>query len=269
MTIVVETQVPPEFEHVVEWLERTAQQEGLRKAQEMALQLARRYPQERLLQELADWVQPAWWAPIEFGQVRMERRGPEHFEFVWSLALDDDFAKRMKHVPRDLTPKDLLHVLSRDHTGLIPRRQAIQWVLFHGDEPIGLSMFLNINFENRTAEQIMGLLPEYDRSFLVGDAYCASLLFAYNTLGLNRVYGNIYAFNEQTATLQERLGFRREGCAKEAVWDEDSETYIDLMQIALLRSEFETSRVLQRFIGREQRPDWLMRRQEWPRQPLV
>ena len=36
MTIVVETQVPPEFEHVVDWLERTAQQEGVRKAQEMA-----------------------------------------------------------------------------------------------------------------------------------------------------------------------------------------------------------------------------------------
>lgn len=269
MTIIVETQLPPEFDHVVDWLERTAQQQGVRQAQELAVQLARRYPDQPLLMELVDWLDPLWWAPIEFGAVRMERRSAQHFEFIWSLALDTDFSKRLKQVPRDLTPKDLLHALSRDYAALIPRRRSIQWVLFHGSEPIGVSMFMGINFENRSAEQIMGVLPEFDRSFLVGDAYCASLLFAYNALGLNRVYGNIYAYNEQTATLQQRLGFRREGCAKQAVWDEDLDAYVDLMQIALLREEFERSRVLQRFISRQQRPEWLMRRRDWPRRPLA
>ena len=268
MTIVVETQVPPEFDQVVEWLERVCLKDGLAAAQQAAFQLRARYPQEARLAELAEWVHPQWWAPIEFGSIRLERRSQEHFEFIWSLSLDTEFAKRLKQIPEDLTPRDLLQLLNRDHAGLIPRRRAIQWVIFKDDVPIGVSMFVGINFESRTAEQIMGILPGYDNSFLVGDAYCASLLFAYNTLGMNRVTGMIYAYNEETALLQEKFGFQREGRLRQALWDPQQQRYIDLLQIAMLREDFDRSRVLQRFIGREQRPEFLMTRREWPRQPL-
>jgi RimJ/RimL family protein N-acetyltransferase len=198
----------------------------------------------------------------------LERRSADHFEFMWSLVLDESFSRRLKHIPDNLTPKDLLHLLNRDYIGLVPKRRAIQWVVFKGDQPIGVSMFVGINFENRSTEQILGILPEFDQSFSVGDAYCASLLFAYNTLGLHRVVGNIYDDNQAVATIQERFGFRREGHLIDAVWDQQHQRYIDVIQIAMLRAEFERSRVLQRFIARESRSPWLMTPQEWPRKPL-
>lgn len=269
MTIVVETQAPPELNHVTDWLERVSLQEGVRAAYEAVLVLSRRYPQHAGLLELLQWYQPQWWEPIHFGAIRMERRRPEHFEFMWSLVLDEAFSRRLKHIPPDLTPNDLLHLLNRDYVGIVPKRRGIQWVVYKDEQPIGVSMFVGINFENRMTEQILGILPEFDASFLVGDTYCASLLFAYNTLGLHRVAGNIYDDNEKTALLQERLGFRREGVLREAVWNEAEQRYMDVIQIAMLRSDFERSRVLQRFIARETRPSWLMQTQDWPRKPLT
>lgn len=269
MTIIVETQVPPELSEVVGWLERMSQKDGVHAAYEAAFSLHRRYPDHALLHELMQWYRPQWWEPIEFGSVRLERRCADHFEFMWSLVLDEDFSRRLKNIPEDMNPKDLLHLLNRDHVGIVPKRRAVQWVVFKDDVPIGVSMFVGIDFQHRSAEQILGILPGFDQSFAVGDAYCASLLFAYNTLGLHRVTGNIYDTNQAVATIQERFGFRREGVLKDAVWDERSQRYVDVTQIAMLCAEFERSRVLQRFIGREDRSPWLMNRQYWPRVPLA
>lgn len=263
-----QTMSPPELPQVGSWLERLRVHHGLEEARRALFALVKRYPEEAGLQELLAWHDPMWWSPIEFGGLRLERRGPQHFDFVWSVMLDRDFSANLKQIPPDLTPRDLLHVLTQDLSGLIPQHRAIHWVVFLGDQPIGLSMFVNIHFKNRTAEQIMGLLPGFDNSFNVGDAYCASLLFAYNTLGLNKVQGMIYGANAKTALLQERLGFQREGVLRQAVWDPEQDRYEDLIQISLLRSEFERNRVLQRFIGRETRPELLMQRREWPRFPL-
>jgi RimJ/RimL family protein N-acetyltransferase len=213
--------------------------------------LCQRYPANTSLAELGYWNDRLWWQPFRFGGIRLERRGPQHFDFVWSIVQNRAFARRLKQVPVELTAGELMDTLNQDALSLIPEGRTIQWVVFRDDVPIGLSMFVNINFKNRSAEQIMGILPGFDVSFLVGDAYCASLLFAFNCLGLNKVQGLIYASNESIALQQERLGFRREGLLRQAIWDAEFEQYRDLVQIALLREEFVTNRVLQRHIRRQ------------------
>ncbi len=260
---------PPEVGEVADWLERVRRNDGLAAAQQAVFGLARRYPQVEDLQALAMWHRPQWWEPLQFGAIRLERRAPQHFDFVWSTMLDRDFSQRLKHVPADLTPRDLLHVLTQDHIALIPQSRAVQWVVFRGSEPIGLSMFVNISFQNRVAEQIMGILPGHDTAFAVGDSYLASLSFAFNTLGLNKVQGLVYRDNAIVAELQERFGFRREGVLRQAVWREDAGRYEDVIQISMLRSEFDANRVTQRYIARQQRSSLLMLRQEWPRKPLA
>jgi len=243
--------VSPDLRAVSAWVSRLRQSEGAEAAR-LALQaLCQRYPANASLAELSQWNDPLWWQPFRFGGIRLERRGPEHFDFVWSVVQNREFARRLKQVPAELTASELMDTLNQDVVSLIPERQTIQWIVFREDVPIGLSMFVNINFKNRTAEQIMGVLPGFDVSFLVGDAYCASLLFAFNCLGLNKVQGLIYASNESIALQQERLGFRREGILRQAIWDIEFEQYKDLVQIALLREEFVTNRVLQRHIRRQ------------------
>lgn len=259
------SQIPPDVDAIRDWLARLRAQQGLAQAQAMIVNLTRRFPDDAGLQTLCDWYDPVWWQPIEFGAVRLERRNPDHFEFLWSLVLQKDFVYQLKHLPPELTPRDLMLILTNEANAIIPESRAITWVIFQDQQPIGLSMFVNINFKNRTAEQIMGILPGYDSSFLVADAYFSSLSFAYNTLGLNKVQGLIYETNEAVANLQQRFGFQREGVLRQAVWSESDKCYVDLIQISLLYDEFMTNRFIQRYIGREARSDFLMRRQQWPR----
>lgn len=265
MTPDFNSQVPPQIDAVQDWLARLRAQQGLLQAQSTIMNLTRKFPGNTALQSLCDWHDPAWWRPIEFGAIRMERRGPDHFEFLWSLVLQKKFAHQLKHLPPGLTPRDLLQILTNESTAIIPESRSITWVIFKDQQPIGISMFVNINFKNRTAEQIMGILPGYDTSFLVADAYFSSLSFAYNTLGLNKVQGLIYDTNESAATLQQRFGFQREGVLRQSVWSEEEQRYLDLIQISLLYDEFIVNRFIQRYIGRETRDDFLMQRKMWPR----
>lgn len=268
MTLEFQSSVPPDLPQVIAWLDRLRLQQGLAAARQASQALSQRHPDQPLLAELVQWHQADWWRPLSSGAIRLERRRPDHFNFVWSLVLDTEFSNKLKHVPPQMTPRDLLEGLTQDHIALVPQSRSIQWVVFHGDTPIGLSMFVNINFRNRTAEQIMGILPAYDHSFWVGDAYSASLSFAFNTLGLNKVQGLIYRRNQAVAVLQERLGFVREGVLRSAVWNEQTGDYEDLIQIALLQTEFDQNRVLQRLIKRQPPDHFLQTRRSWPRQPL-
>lgn len=268
MTPDFQTQAAPDLPQVIAWLDRLRLQQGLDMARQACMTLVQRHPDQPLLEELAQWHSADWWRPLSFGSIRLERRCPDHFDFVWSLVLDSEFSHKLKHLPPDLTPRDLLEALTQDHIALLPQSRSIQWVVFAGDQPIGLAMLVNINFRNRSAEQIMGILPGHDHSFLVGDAYCASLSFAFNCLGLNKVQGLIYKNNQAVATQQERLGFQREGVLRSAVWNEATQGYEDLVQIALLQSEFDHNRVLQRHIKRQASDPFLQVRRHWPRQPL-
>ena len=264
-----ETTVAPDMPQVREWLARLRIQKGLAQAREALHMVHHHHPTNAGIQELVDWHHPQWWQPINFGNIRLERRCPDHFDFVWQIVLDRAFSNKLKHIPQELTPRDLLQALTQDNIALLPDSRSIQWVIFKGNQPIGLSMFVNINFRNRTAEQIMGIMAPYDPSFLVGDAYCSSLLFAFNCLGLNKVQGLIYDHNSDVAEQQQRLGFQREGLMRQAVWNEDTHRYDDLLQIGLLHENFISNRVLQRHIRRQSHDDFIRLRRDWPRNPMM
>jgi RimJ/RimL family protein N-acetyltransferase len=268
MSEAFETTVAPDMPQVRDWLARLRLQKGLDDARQALHMLRLRHPGHAGVQELLDWHDPQWWQPLEFGGIRLERRTPEHFEFVWSVVLNKAFAAKLKHIPEHLTARDLLHILTQDHTALLPDSRSIQWVVFKGNQPIGLAMFVNINFRNRTAEQIMGLLPGHDISVLVGDVYCATLMFAFHCLGLNKAVGLIYGSNQEVAEQQERLGFEREGLLRQAVWNDAQQSYEDLLQIALTREKFEHNRVLQGIRRRRPHDALFERQREWPRYPL-
>jgi len=268
MMLDIQTAAPPDLPQVMTWLDRVRLQQGLDVARQASQALLRRHPDQPLLEELAQWHHADWWRPLTVGAIRLERRCPDHFDFVWSLVIDAEFSRKLKHIPPEMNPRDLLEVLTQDQMALLPQSRSIQWVVFQGDTPIGLSMLVNINFRNRSAEQIMGILPAHDHSSLVGDAYCASLAFAFNCLGLNKVQGLVYNSNQAVAQQQERLGFVREGVLRSAVWSEDAQAYEDLVQISLLQSEFDRNRVLQGFMKRRSADPFLLHRNEWPRHPL-
>lgn len=260
--------LPPDIDAIEEWLARLRRGHGLDAARAALAPLQAYFPENSRLAELAQWHQSLWWQTFDFGSIRLVRRGPEHLEFVRCVLNQREFAYRLKRLPEAVTSEGLWESLSRDKASLIPEAESIQWVVYRATVPIGLSMFVNISFRDRAAEQIMGVLPGYDTSFLVGDTYCASLMFAFNCLGLNKVRGLIYASNETIALQQERLGFKREGVLRSAVWNSDQCVYEDLIQIALLREEFNANRVLQRHIRRQAHSPELDQVRQFSREPL-
>lgn len=264
----IQTNLPPDAPQVAGWAARLRARNGVQAARDLLFHLSRKFPQNKNLNELIQWHRPEWWADQEFSRVRLVRRTTEHFDFVWSVILNEDFARKLKHLPDGLTPKDVLQKLTIDESSLIPETRDIQWIVYSGDQPIGISMFVNINFQNRSAEQVMGILPEYDHTFDVSHAYCASLSWAFNSLGLHKVYGLIYGENTAAATLQERLGFQREAHFKKEMWSDQEQRYIDLVQIAMLQEEFDHTPRLQRLVQRGKRSSWLVNRQTWPRKPF-
>jgi RimJ/RimL family protein N-acetyltransferase len=265
----IRTSVAPDSVQVAAWASRLRMQKNVAAAREMLFHLKGKFPDDDVIASLMEWHRPEWWQDLSFGGIRLVRRTPEHFEFVWSVILNEEFSKKLKHIPEGLNPKDLLKILAFDQAALIPESRSIQWIIFKGDTPIGLSMFLNINFFNRSAEQILGILPEFDHTFDVSSAYCASLAWAFNAMGLNKVYGLIYGGNAAAAELQERLGFRREAYFKNDIWNERTQNYDDMMQIGLLQEEFDSNPRLQKLVQRGQRSPWLMTRQYWPRRPIT
>ncbi len=267
MTRAIETRLAPEPIELVDWLRRLRSQKGLRAARQALIPLVRREPHNAAISELSDWHDEAWWQPLQFGGITLERQTSEHFDFVWTVILDRDFSSRLKQLPESLTPRDLLEKLTTDEQSLIPETNAVQWVVFRKGVPVGLAMIVNINFRHRIAELIMGILPGHDRSMAVADACCASLMFAFNCLGMNKVQSRVLTSNPHAAQLQNRLGFTEEARLRQELWAESGERYEDLTLFSMLREEFLIHRTIQRHVRRRHDARLDVYR-EWPRQPL-
>lgn len=267
MTISITTRAKPEPRELAAWLQHTRSQKGLPAAREALLALQRRHPDNAAISELLDWHDESWWQPISFGSTTLERQTPEHFEFLWTVALDSDFSSKLGQFPELSSPKDLLEKLTSDDQSLIPEINAIHWVVFRDRTPIGLAAIVNINFLHRVATLSFGVVPGHDRSMAVADACCASLMFAFNCLGMNKVQSRVSISNAHATQLQKRLGFTEEACLKQEVWRESDSRYQDLIQLSMLRDEFATNKTLQRHARRRHHPK-LDQPRTWPRHPL-
>lgn len=267
MTLSITTRQAPDPIELVGWLRQLRSQRGLRAAREALTSLVRHHPNHAAIAELFDWHDESWWQPVVFGGVTLERQTSEHFDFAWTVALDRDFSSKLKQLPEAFTPKDLLEKLTVDEQSLIPESNAIHWVVYREGVPIGLAMIVNINFRHRIAELIMGILPGHDRSMSVADAYCASLMFAFNCLGMNKVQSRVLTSNPHAARLQNRLGFTEEARLRQELWAESGERYEDLIVFSMLREEFLLNSTIQRHVRRRHDPR-LDAYREWPRQPL-
>jgi RimJ/RimL family protein N-acetyltransferase len=87
-----------------------------------------------------------------------------------------------------------------------------------GDELIGNGMIGFIDRYNRSCR--LGITigeKRYWGSGLGKEAMTAVITYCFETLGMNRIGAEVYAFNQRSIRLFESLGFRREGVIRQAV----------------------------------------------------
>lgn len=107
------------------------------------------------------------------------------------------------------------------------------------DELIGYGIIAHIDRHNRQCRLsvVIGEKREWGNGF-AGEALRATIEHAFTALGMNRIGAEIYAFNERSIRLFERLGFKREGTVRESVLKDGK--FADEYVYGLLRREWLT-----------------------------
>jgi len=103
-------------------------------------------------------------------------------------------------------------------------------------EHIGNIYLREIDWVSRTAklEVFIGNAENRGRGF--GEEAVRQVLeYAFDTLGLRRVYLTVLAFNEAATTLYKKCGFREEGRLRQHVFKQGK--YEDLLVMGVLRDE--------------------------------
>lgn len=107
-------------------------------------------------------------------------------------------------------------------------------------QPVGLTGLWDINWRSRTAKSAVKIGGRPDiRGQGYGKRSVWSIMdFAFNDVGLNRLYSTILTFNEASlATFIDKSGWKKEGVARQHVYR--AGRYWDLVHIGILREDYD------------------------------
>jgi RimJ/RimL family protein N-acetyltransferase len=122
-------------------------------------------------------------------------------------------------------------------TSYSPSEASLAICLVPGDEHIGNIYLRPVNLTSRNA--VLGILigeKDHRGQGYGYQALCQALQHAFGDLGLERVYFEVLADNEQAIRLYERVGFRTEGRLRSHVFKEGQ--FKDVLVMGILRVEF-------------------------------
>lgn len=94
------------------------------------------------------------------------------------------------------------------------------------------------HFESQEGELGYILIRRYWRQGYATEAAGKMLDFGFNQLGLHRIYATTDIENLASIRVLEKLGMRREGCIKEAMWVPLFSRWVDCFLYAMLEKEF-------------------------------
>jgi len=109
--------------------------------------------------------------------------------------------------------------------------------LIENNKLIGLTILRDINLINRSAETAIYIGDQNERSKGYSkEALKLTLNFAFNNLGLHRVFLSVREDNVAALGLYEKLGFIREGILRDSIYKNGK--YISLIIMSILEGEF-------------------------------
>jgi ribosomal-protein-alanine N-acetyltransferase len=103
------------------------------------------------------------------------------------------------------------------YTGFF-QKQSVNFSILdsHESEIIGLCNFTNIiQGPFQACHMGYSIARKYEAQGLMSEAANAAIRYMFDTIGLHRIMANYMPHNERSARLLEKLGFKKEGYAKE------------------------------------------------------
>lgn len=104
-------------------------------------------------------------------------------------------------------------------------------------KPIGITSLVHIDPQNRNAECIIDIGDKaYWGKGFGKEALKLLLDYAFLEMNLHRVSLRVFSFNENAISLYEKLGFKREGRSRQAIFREGK--WHDILHMGILQEEW-------------------------------
>lgn len=109
-------------------------------------------------------------------------------------------------------------------------------------ELVGTISLIDIDLYNRSANLSI-IIPRkhYHNKGIGSEAVFLILLYAFETLNLNRVHIQIPAYNSLAIAVANKIGFQQEGELRQAYFDKNE--YHNVLQLGLLKTDFEEKKM--------------------------
>ncbi|MFE4573088.1 GNAT family N-acetyltransferase [Paenibacillus chitinolyticus] len=105
------------------------------------------------------------------------------------------------------------------------------------ERPIGITSLIQLDYKNRSAECILDIGEKEFWGKGYGTESLRLLLnYAFLELNLHRVSLRVFAFNDKAVALYEKIGFKREGFSRQAVFREGQ--WHDILHMGILQEEY-------------------------------
>lgn len=114
--------------------------------------------------------------------------------------------------------------------------------LRESDIPIGYEGFLNIDTKNSKAESYMAIGDkEYWGKGYARDAREVLLRYAFEELGLNKVYSYIWSGNDKMIGLNKSVGFQIEGLLRDEIFSHGQ--FRDRYIMSILKEDYQSNKI--------------------------
>lgn len=202
---------------------------------------------QRSFKQLARTSHAIWRQPLVGKRLRLVRWQDCHYEFLWTTRQNAEFHHQYNFF-KLVSEQAVKNEMQRSRKSPLETKK-IEWVVEKDGQPIGLASFVEMDFKNRRAEWLLGFPGEKGPLDAI-EAAVLMLDFAFNQIGLHKVYSYVYSDNHRGQENTQRLGFTFDGCLPEHVKIPGQEQWLGLNVNSMLASDFKNDSKLQKMIRR-------------------
>lgn len=152
---------------------------------------------------------------LETERLQLRKIIADDYQEVFKLFSDKELLKytdnRLHNTHEDT--KKLLKKFEDDFT----KDKAVRWVIYHKNDKkiIGLISIYQIDRYHKFATLGSFLCRKYQKKGLMPEARKATIKYAFDMLGLNRLEAQVFEKNIPSIKMLEKLGFQKEGLLRE------------------------------------------------------
>ena len=167
--------------------------------------------------------------------MRLRAIEQEDLEFVRSLINDPEIEKTIVGWALPISRKDE----ERWYASFSNSEKSIRYIIEDAQQgiPVGLTGIGNIDMKNGCAKMMgIRIAPNVQSRGLATDSYMTMFHYAFCELRLHRLETSAFVDNFASLRFQEKLGCKREGIRREAVYKDGR--YRDIVTLGCLKDDF-------------------------------